>query len=222
VVITQEPDSVPLIQALGDPRVLQVTVGDPSDADTLGRAGVKEAITVVAASDDDTQNLIIALEIKRTNPYARIVVSTKRGELRSTLTASGVTYVASPFEMSGRLMASAAFEPEVARLVDDVTSGADDYEAAAGADEGYDMQQFTLPPTSALCNNTVGYLRASLKQISGPLLLAIAKHMGEGNYKLYPHPAANLVMNPYDSLVVLGNKSQNGRVAQYLGVVQGR
>jgi voltage-gated potassium channel len=218
-VITEDANSIPLIRQLGDPSLLFVTVGDPSSEEALGRANILVARTVIAASDDDTQNLITALEIRRINPNARMVVATKRAELRSTLTSTGVTYVASPFELSGRLVASAAFEPEVALFIDDVTSGAADDE---NDDNGYDLQQFSIPPNSALVNQTINQLNATLKQIQGPMLLAIAKHTGGGHYQIYPHPAENMTIYPYDSLIVLGNNSQNQRVGEMLGVIQGR
>jgi len=218
-VIVEEAGSIPLVQALGSPDRLFVTVGDPTSEEALHRVNITAANTVVAASEDDTLNLIVALEMKRLNPTARIVVSTKRAELRSTLTSSGVTYVASPFELSGRLVASAAFEPEVAKFVDDVTSGADDSEED---ESGYDLQQFTLPPTSSLVNNTVAQVTATLKQIQGPLLVAIAKHVGNGQYDLFPHPSDDVVLYQYDSVIVLGNTVQNNRVSSMLGVMQGR
>ncbi len=217
-VVTEKADSIPLIQELGDPRVLFVTVGDVTSEEALARVNITRANTVVAASDDDTLNLIVAIEAGRLQPTARIVVSTKRAELRHTLTATGVTYVASPFELSGRLVASAAFEPEVALFIEDVTSGADD----DGEEDGYDLQQFTLPQASSLVNQSVAQINHTLRQIQGPMLLAVAKHIGNGEYNLFPHPDENLVLYPHDSLIVLGNGAQNGRVSQMLGVIQGR
>ena len=223
-VVTETADTIPLIQQLGDQRVLFVTVGDPTSEEALARVNLPMATTVVAASDDDTLNLIVAIECGRMQPNARIVVSTKRAELRNTLTASGVTYVASPFELSGRLVASAAFEPEVAKFIEDVTSGADDLSDTVSGDNdpGYDLQQFTLPPNSQLVNQPVGQISATMRQIQGPLIVAIAKHTGGGEYQLFPHPDDNMVLYQHDSLIVLGNTEQNGRVSQMLGVVQGR
>ena len=51
------------------------------------------------------------INVRSVNVNCRVIVYIKREELRQTLHASGVTYVASPFELSGRLIASAAFEP---------------------------------------------------------------------------------------------------------------
>ncbi|MCA9562749.1 MAG: potassium channel family protein, partial [Myxococcales bacterium] len=93
-VVVEDAGQIPLVQVLGHPSKLFVTVGDPTAEETLKRTNIAQAGTVVAAAEDDTLNLIVALEIKVLAPNARIVVSTKRAELRNTLTASGVTYVA--------------------------------------------------------------------------------------------------------------------------------
>ena len=219
-VVCEHTEDIPTIRELGTKSTLFVTFGDVTSEEALGRANLAGAATVIVASIDDTKNLITALEIKRMNPNARIVVATQRAELRNTLTSTGVTYVAAPFEMSGRLVASAAFEPEVAKFVEDVTSGADDPDDEGQG--GFDLQQFTVPPGSSLCNSNVGNVVGTFQQNSGPLLVGIAKHVGGGHYKVYPHPDWNTIINPSDSLVVLGTQDQCTRVAAMLGVVQGR
>jgi len=94
---------------------LEVTIvqGDPSVEEMLKMANVGECHTAIVCTVDDTKNLIVSLHIKEMNPNARIIASIQREELKKTLKAAGVTYVASPDEMAGRLVASASFEPEV-------------------------------------------------------------------------------------------------------------
>ncbi|MBS3790774.1 MAG: NAD-binding protein [Candidatus Thermoplasmatota archaeon] len=76
---------------------------------------MKNAKTIVIATDDDTESLIISLTGKDMDPEARMIVSINNDELKNTLYSAGVTYVSSPSEMASRMVASAAFEPEVAR-----------------------------------------------------------------------------------------------------------
>ncbi|MCA9563926.1 MAG: hypothetical protein KC561_10580, partial [Myxococcales bacterium] len=89
-------------------------------------------------------------------------------------------------------------------------------------EDGYDLQQFMIPENCQLVNNTVSQINAKLKQINGPLLVGIAKHTGGGQFQLFPNPADQMMLFPYDCLIVLGNQIENGVVAEYLGVVQGR
>jgi len=126
------------------------------------------------------------------------------------LIAGGVTYVASANELSGRLLASAAFEPEVATLVEDITTG---------ARGGYDLQQYQAG--QELGNRRVIDVRDKLHAVAGPLLIAVAKLAGD-RYDLLPHPSPELHVDESDQLIVLGNRDQAQRLVERYHVQQGR
>src|SRR5262249_53917141 len=131
---------------------LFITSGDPSQELFRDRLNVGEADAVIVAMSDDTKNLIATLNVKAVAPKARLVVALQREELRQTLMAGGVTYIASPNELSGRLVASAAFEPEVAMLLEDLMSsevgGADCMQYAAGDLGGRSVGDIRYVPRS--------------------------------------------------------------------------
>ena len=120
-----------------------------------------------------------------------------------------VTYVASPNELSGRLVASAAFEPEVAKFIEDVTSGADD---------GHDLQQYQA---GALAGLTVGEVREKLFEIDGPLLIAVAHAEAEG-HRVFAHPEKSRQLGVNDHLIVLATRAQSERLSARYKSVQGR
>jgi voltage-gated potassium channel len=211
-VVTEKPDVMSQIREMGDERHLFATVGDASNDAVLERVGVRTAATVIICTEDDSQNLILSLNVRSMNPTVRIIVAVSRPELRKTLTASGVTYVASPFELSGRLVASAAFEPEVARFVDDVTSG---------ATGDYDLQQFSVTDDSRAAGKTVGNLAALLRDNDGSLIVAVGVASGN-TWDMRGNPPYDLKLKAEDVLVVLGSDEQNHRVGELLGVSQGR
>jgi Trk K+ transport system NAD-binding subunit len=186
-----------------------ITFGEPTQEVLRERMNALAADTAVIASADDTFNMITALNLRPLNPKMRIVVALQREELRSTMMASGVTYVASPNELSGRLVASAAFEPEVAHFIEDVTSG---------VDEGYDLQQFRA---AALAGKSVSEIRAELEAIDGPLLVAIAQKSGS-DHKVLAHPERGLKVSAEDYLIVLANDDQSDRFSAKYQVKQGR
>ena len=191
---------------------LYVTVGDPSSSLTLDRAHIAKAATIIASSDDDTLNLITSINVRSKNPACRVIVYIKLDELRSTLEASHVTYVASPFELSGRLIASAAFEPEVALLVDAVSS----------SQGGHDLQQFMATPSSPIVGKTIREVRETLLEKNGSLLVAHARASADGQYRVAPNPDGTIVLQDKDALIVMGNDDQNEITAAYLGCEQGR
>lgn len=216
-VITEKQENLAAIRDLGVKKNLFVTFGDPTAPKILERANINTARVVLVTTDSDTKNLIAAINVKSMNPKARIIVSISREELKQTMTVAGVTYVASPFELSGRLAASAAFEPEVALFIDDITSAAEDE-----GDEGYDLQQFTVPKGSDVVNLTVQQFRALMEQKGGPLLLALATKTNDTPYKIQPHPTGNARIAEGTIVIVLGNETQNSVLCKILGVCQGR
>jgi voltage-gated potassium channel len=191
------------IRALGPPDRLFVTLGEPGPKLLEERLAVKKARTVAVAMDDDTANIVVSLNVHALCPETRIVVAVQNEELRSTLIASGVTYVASPFELSGRLVASATFEPEVARFIEDVTSGI----------EGtHDLHQ--LRP-GRLASRTVAEIRRALLEAEGPLLVAVAK-AGKTRNALLSNPPADTVVGADDWLVLLGTEDEARRAREQL------
>jgi voltage-gated potassium channel len=207
--ICEHIDQIAVARQLGDSRSLFITAGEVSHEMLVERVNAMHATTAVVASDDDAHNIIAALNVRAVNPDIRVIVSVRAPELRRTLISSGVTYVASPFELSGRLVASAAFEPEVAKLVEEVSNSGDD---------GFDLQQFSAQP---FAGQSVAELRRHLEEIDGPLLLATCVSNGV-DYDIRPHPRAQQVLTESDQIIVLCNTDQAGRLTSRWNLRQGR
>lgn len=215
-VITEEQDDVIIIKRKGDPKNVFPIYGDPSKNEILEQANIREASVVILSMEDDSKNLITALHIKEMNPKARIIVRTTRAELKKTMKIAGVTYVVTPDVMAGRLIASAAFEPEVANFIEDVTSATD-----IG---GFDIRQYTISGAHA---GTVGSISKNLRSKTGTTLVAIAKIKAqeggrEGRWEVSPNPGDNIKINPGDVVILLGNDEQYNKVKGYLDTEQGR
>ena len=220
VVITDDEDEITKIRDAGDKKYLYTVFGDYKNPKVLKRANIDEAKTIVIATDDDTESLIISLTVKDINPDARMIVSINNDELKNTLYSAGVTYVSSPTEMAGRMVASAAFEPEVARFVEDITTST----------SGYDVQQYVISPTSFANGMSVAKFQKKMQEMDGPLLVAVGKYKPEKrknrgspeNWKLITNPSSKLKIKENDVVVVIGNSEENGRLARSLKSKQGR
>jgi voltage-gated potassium channel len=215
-VITEEQDDIILIKRKGDAKNIFPIYGDPSKTDILEQANIREASVVVLCMDDDSKNLITALHIKELNPRARIIVRTERAELRKTMKIAGVTYVVTPDVMAGRLIASAAFEPEVANFIEDVTSATD-----VG---GYDIRQYVISEKHA---GSIGQLSKMLRDKTRTTLVAIAKKKPvegskEGRWEVYPNPEDNVKVRAGDMVLLLGNDEQFKKAEDTLSAMQGR
>jgi len=215
-VITEEQDDVPMIKRMEEDGNVFPIFGDPSKAEILEQANLKEAAVVVLAMEDDSKNLITTLHVKEENPKARIIVKTSRAELKKTMKIAGVTYVVTPHVMAGRLIASAAFEPEVANFVEDVTSATD-----VG---GHDLRQYTISQARA---GSIGELSKQLRQKSNTTLVGIArKKAKEGTgieqWVVHPNPRDTEKVKAGDVIILLGNDEEFEKAEEFLGTKQGR
>ena len=209
-VITNDKDDVATIKRKGNRKKIFPIYGDPSKMDILKQANIEKASVVILCMEDDSNNLITALHIKDMNPSARLIVKTNRSELKETMHIAGVTFVTTPYELSGRLVASAAFEPDVANFVDDITTATD-----VG---GYDLREYIINK-----KGTVKNISKELKNKTNTTLLAIAKKDdGNDKWNLYPNPDQDMLIEPGNSIILLGNDEEFESVEKLLGESSGR
>jgi voltage-gated potassium channel len=210
VVIAETQEDVLHIKRRASRSPITTIHGDPSKKDVLLQANADKARVVILSMDDDSKNIITALHIRKLNPAARVIVKTERAELKETMKVAGVTYVSTPREMGGRLIASAAFEPEVANFLEDITSAVDE--------AGYDLRQYPVPDSHA---STVEALSRQLRHETGAALLALCVK-SNGDWMIHPNPSLERRIEPGSIVILLGNDEQFASVEKLLGTPQGR
>ena len=211
-VVADTPEQVANVRSLGPEDRLFVTYGPAGDKDILNRVNIAGAHSVVVCTGDDATSMIAALNVRAMAPGARIVVSVARPELRETLRSAGVTYVASPADMGGRLCAEAAFEPDVAIAMEEITA----------ADVKADMQEYVLRDTTPISRQTVGEAEGLIRASTGCLLVGCAHPGANGEYETTVNPPADLQLKPGDAILVLGSIANTARFRHWFGFDQGR
>jgi Trk K+ transport system NAD-binding subunit len=172
----------------------------------------ESAHSVVVCTEDDTTTLIAALNARNLAPNARIVVSVNRPELRTTLQSAGVTYVASPGDMGGRLCANAAFQPEVALAIEDISE----------AGEGSDIREYMLSDRTPVSTQPLLAAEALVRQQTGCLLVGAARRSENGSYETLLNPPDSFTFHPGDGILILGTNENHLRFHKWIGVRQGR
>jgi voltage-gated potassium channel len=210
--VTENPQDIPHIRDLAGEDRLFITSGPPADDQVLARVNIQEAHGVIACAGDDTVNLIAALKVRALAPKVRIVVSVDRAELRTTLRSAGVTYVASPADMGGRLCSDAAFRPEVANAVEDLTSPS----------YGADIQEYVLSSTTPISTQTLAEAEKIVRGKTGCLIIGCARAGPDGEYVTQINPPDDYRFQPGDALVVLGTNENLRKFRDFFGVDQGR
>ena len=211
-VVADRAEDVPNIRALAPESRLFVTYGPPAERDVLERANVARAHSVIVATDDDANNMIAALNVRSLAPAVRVIVSISRAELRDTLRTAGVTFVASPSDMGGRLCASAAFEPDVADALDDLTQG----EIRA------DVQEYRVLETTPITRQTFGEAERIVRAASGCILIGYAHPNSRGEYLARVNPEPSAALAPGDALILIGTVENVRRFRKWYGIDQGR
>lgn len=190
--------------------------GEYSQGAALKLLNLDHAREAIVASDDDTRNVMTALLLKGIAPHLRVVVAVMREELRETLHAAGVTYVISPADLGGRMVAAAAVQPEVAQTFDDLTT----------ASYHYGLDEFPLRAPNPLVGRRFEEALAELRRATGATLVGVAQPRprdgGKPPFEVRLSPPADLVLVEGHYLLVLSESAQEGPLRAYLGVPAGR
>lgn len=211
-VVTEQVDEVSYIRQLAPENQIFVTSGPMADHEILKRVNVPAAHSVVVCSPDDTVNLVAALNVRALAPSVRIVVSVARPELKATLKTAGVTYVASPQDMGGRLCADAAFRPDIANAIEDIT------EASFHAD----MTEYLLTDRTPISTQTLPEAEALVRRQTDCLVIGYARPGPDGEFQTTLNPPATFRFRPGDALLLIGSLENLRRFHKWFGTHQGR
>ncbi|HEY3682789.1 MAG TPA: potassium channel family protein [Streptosporangiaceae bacterium] len=95
-------------------------VGDATRTDVLRRAGIERARHVLVAVARDDTAVLVTLTARQLNPKASIVACVRESENEPLLAQSGADHVITTSETAGRLLGTAAVQPEAGSVVHDL------------------------------------------------------------------------------------------------------
>ncbi len=189
VIIESNPDRVGECREKG----FLCVEGDASSDEVLLKAGVERATGLVAAVDNDADNVFVTLTARVLNPKIDIVARSILAESREKLIHAGANRVVSPSIIGGKRMAAILVRPLVSDYLDVVTFG-DDLE--------YRLEELTVSETSKCRGKTLS--EADIRKRTGAVILAIKKRTGEFNTS----PTASTLLEQGDHVVILGTHDQ--------------
>ena len=160
--------------------------GNGTDDEDLTRAGLARARGLVAASDDDADNLYITLSARAANPNLLIVARASTDDAVKKLKLAGADRVVQPYLAAGRVMANLVLKPQVTAFVDVVTSGA-----------GADLRFEEIEVTDASRQGGRSIRELDIRRKTGALVVALRKR--DGTFDTTPTPEARLDVQAPDS-----------------------
>ena len=167
--------------------------GNGTDDEDLRAAGVERARGLIAASDDDADNLYIALSARSVNADLFIVARASTEEAAKKLQLAGADRVVQPYQAAGRMMASLMLRPQVTAFVDVVTSAS-----------GSDLRFEEIEVTDASGQGGRSIRDLDIRKETGALIVALRKR--DGTFDTTPTPEA--VLDVGDVLIAAGTEQE--------------
>jgi voltage-gated potassium channel len=179
-------------EAAADAGVLFVE-GNGTDDDDLRAAGLERARGLIAASDDDADNLYITLSARAQNDRLFIVARASTEDAAKKLQLAGADRVVQPYQAAGRVKANLLLRPQVSAFVDVVTTAA-----------GEDLRFEEIEVTSVSGRGGRSIREIDIRRQTGALIVALRKL--DGSFDTTPTPDA--VLDVGDVLIAAGTEEE--------------
>jgi len=179
-----------------------VVHGDVTDDETLRRAGIDRAATLVAALDTDADNLYVTVASKSMRPALQIIARARNESSEPKLLRAGADRVVNPQQLGGDRMASFVIQPHVVDFVDVVMHD--------GTLE-FRLEELTVSADSPLAGRSLR--SAHIRDVTGALVLAIRRP--DGAFITNPKPEDAIEAG--DVLISVGTVEQLGALARHAG-----
>lgn len=173
--------------------------GDATAEETLVAAGIERAKSLIAALDQDADNLFVTVTAKTLNPSIYIVARTIHQSSEQKLLNGGADRVITPTVIGGRRMAGLVLHPSVSDYLDLVTHE---------ADLEYRLQELDLPAGSPIAGKSIR--ESAVRDRFGAFILAVRGADGVFD----TNPSFDRVLAPGDRLVLLGTEKQLAALVQ--------
>jgi voltage-gated potassium channel len=185
-------------EALEHARELDVLYVDGSGAEDedLEKAGIDRARGIIVASDDDGDNLYIALSAKVRRPDMTVIARASSEEAERKLKLAGADRVVTPYTTAGRVMAQMMIKPQVASFL-----------GAMSSTGGPSFEEIRVHATSGAAGRTIGELDIATR--TGAQIVAVRKAAG-----MEMQPNRDTVLEEDDVIVGTGGPDEIRRLEE--------
>ena len=165
-------------------------IDDATHESALKDAGIEEARGLVAALDDDAQNVLTVLTARELNPRLLIIARAGSEPLESKLLRAGADRVVTPSSIGGHRLALALLRPAVHDFFGRIF--------AMGTEPDVDVGQITVPDDSPFAGQTIE--GCDLRRIRNVSILAVRRP--DGLFDL--NPGAQRTIETGETLIFIG------------------
>jgi len=172
-------------------------LGSALDDAVLARAAIDRASAIVAAIDNDSDNVFIALSAHEINPDIAIHARAETDAGIHRLQMSGASQIISPHRLGGQRVANAIVRPGVVEFLE---------LSAPGDGAEVDLEEIVLSPGSRLVDT-------ALKDLTSLDLAVAVIAIKRGSENLKIRPGEDEILREGDRVVVVGDHDALGRLA---------
>jgi voltage-gated potassium channel len=172
-----------------------VLYGDATRDSTLIDAGIERAKGLISVLPSDAENLYVVLSARGMNPTLNIVARAVEDGSEKKLLRAGANRVVSPYHIGALRIAHTLIKPAVVDFIEFTTQ-------SGKGGIGLDMEEILVAEGSELAGCTLS--QCGIGRDLGLIVIAVKRPDGE----LIVSPSHDAVMNPEDTLVVLGNEEK--------------
>ncbi len=184
VVIEKKPETIDRLSSEGHP-FLQ---GEATDDETLRKARIEYAQTLVSTLPEEAQNVYLTLTARSMNADLNIIARADFEDGEKKLIRAGANHVISPHVLGGQRMAMASLRPNVVDFM----------QTTALCEGGLMIEEVVIPAGCEMDGKSV--LNSRLKQEYGVTIIGIKKAHG----KMTVAPGLDTILNESDVLVLIG------------------
>jgi voltage-gated potassium channel len=172
--------------------------GDCTEDDTLERAGIAHASSLVAAVDVDAANSFITLSARAMRPDIFIVARARSVDSEGKLLRAGADRVVNPQNIGGARMAAFVLRPHVAEFLDVVMHE---------RNIEFRLEEIPIGDGSPLAGQTLR--EAHLRDRTGALVLAVRDERGS----FLSNPDPDIRIEPGQVLIAIGTEEELAELA---------
>ncbi|MFW6118434.1 MAG: potassium channel family protein [Chloroflexota bacterium] len=165
---------------------------DPSNYDTLKKAGIERARGLLAVTEDDATNVFIIVSARKLRPDLLIVARASTQDSISKLESVGANRAINPYSTGGERIARIAMYPGVSDFIEKVLPG---------YGKELSLEDIEVSSNSSLVGKSV---KEAQDYSGGASILTIRKH----GVKTIAKPSDETKIEVGDSLIILGQREQ--------------
>jgi len=172
-------------------------VGDATEEHTLERAGIGQAKYLVAVLASDADNVFVTLSAREVRPDIYIVARAEQPASQVKLRRAGANRVILPQKIGAERIANLLTRPHLVDFVDVAAKGVE-----------LEMDEFLVTSNSPMAGKSLR--EVDIRRTANVMVIAIKS--GDGSTRF--NPAADEVLRPDDTLIMIGPAGAAARLAK--------